>query len=255
MMRLGFIAAMVASALLGSPGVATAAPAPAEGTQTPAAIPENAVRLSRLLNPEDKLLDVAMRGFQVGIDTTLKKNPDDAALFDQNPGLLNAIVEAGKPIVRKHVVAAIPVQQRRYADFYARKFSVAEIDQLIAFYSTPTGMKVVAAMYDGLDLNKMADTLVTKDGDAKITTDTVGTIAQSAAGRVLPGLDGDDWKALVIFMGTPAYGKLKTVLPELRQLSADVGNEADPAMDAELNKAIEVTVGNYFAARKAKAKP
>lgn len=195
-MRLNPIALALACTAPGSAtAVNAAAPSAATPALAPAPIPDNALRLSRLLNPSGKLIDVAMRGFDVGVHAALQNNPEDAAIYDRNPGLLDAIVAAGKPIVRRHVEAAVPVHQRKFAEFYARKFSPAEIEQLLAFYSTPTGKKVIEGMYAGADLGKIAEAVGTKD-DRTLTPEAVGQLTNSTGEKLFPGFDADDWKAL-----------------------------------------------------------
>jgi hypothetical protein len=252
-MRLNRITFAVASLAFASANPAAAAPPAAAVAASPATVPDNSLRLARLLNPTDKLLDIAMRGFEAGVDAALKKNPEDAAVFDQNPGLLQAIIDAGKPIVRKYVEAGLPAHQQKYAEFYARTFSADEIGQLITFYSSPTGTKVIAGMYSGADLGAFAKTIV-EMGDQPVTPEAVHQFTTSAGAKLLPGLDADDWQALFIFAATPAYAKLQATAPEMRQLAADVANQDDPAMNAELDKAVEAAVGEYMAAKKTAGK-
>lgn len=144
----------------------------------------------------------------------------------------------------------MPGHQQKFAEFYARKFSPDELQQLIDFYSTPTGNKVISGMYSGADLGKMADAAAEKGGSA-VTAEAIRDYTNSTGVKLLPGFDADDWKAFFIFAATPGYAKLKSVGPEFQQLTADLANQGDAAMDAELDKAVEVAVGNYMARKKA----
>jgi Uncharacterized protein conserved in bacteria (DUF2059) len=237
---------MVAGLMIGAASaVAIAAPAP----QVPPVlaskpVPDNAMRLSALLNPADKTLEVAMKAFETGITSAMKKSPDDAALFDRNPGVLQAITDASRPIVRRHLLEIIPVHQRRYAEFYAQKFSSEEIDQLIAFYSGPTGRKVIAAIYSGVDLNALAGKM---DANGNLAAKDVQEAHAAAAKSVPDLLDADDWKAVFMFSATPAHAKLVSVGPEFNQLVAELENEPDPALNAEVDAAVKQAVKNYMA--------
>jgi len=239
--------ALVAMPALGAPAAsvqASAAPAAAQ-----AAIPDNAMRLSMLLNPADKALDIGMRGFRTGIDLALKRNPDDASVYDQNPGLLQAIIDASGPVLRKHLIATIPVAQTRYAAFYAEKFSAQEIDELIAFYSTPTGAKVIDAMYAGIDLAKLSEG-VDKEGNLHLTPEAVAEANSELEAKLPDKFDADDWKEIFMFGATPTHAKLMRVIPEFNQLAARLQNEPDPALDAELNETVTATVKTYMANKK-----
>ena len=236
----------LAFAIASSPVVA--APS-AAATQS---IPDNASRLSAILNPMDKMLQVGMKAFDAGVDSALTKNPEDAAVYTQNPGLLETVLDAGRPVMRKHLETTIPTQQRRFAQFYAQKFSADEIDQLISFYSTPTGAKVVAAIYEGLDLAKLAEGM-DKKGNLTLTSNQVHDANTSAVSHLPDAFNAEDWKAVLVFSVTPVHAKLNRLAPEFNQLVADIGNEPDPALDAEIDKAVETAVKAYFAKKKEKS--
>jgi hypothetical protein len=230
---------------------ASAAPppkTPADNAVAPSPIPEAALRLSRILNPADKIIELGMKGFDAGVNAELKKKPEDAAVYDRNPGLLDAILASGRPVMRSHIVAGIPAQQQRFAQFYAEKFTPDEIDQLIASYSTPTGTKVVEAMYAGGDFSEVIDAM--DKGSGAMSAAAVEKMNSSAAAQLPYKFDADDWKAMFAFAATPAHAKLEKIAPEFNQLVADVGNAPDPTLEIEMNSAIEGAVKAYFANKK-----
>jgi len=234
---------------------AFAAPAPATALQTAvssalASVPGNAMRLSQLANPTDKILELGLKAFQAGFDGELKKSPEDAAFFAKNPGLQEAIWEASRPLVRTHLLASIPSQQRRYAEFYTSKFSTDEIDQLVSFYSSPTGTKVIRAMYAGVDLGKLAE-LSSPGG--KVSARQVEELKSSSMSGLADEFDADDWRSIFTFMSAPVHAKLLKLAPEFNQLVADIGNEPTPELDAALDKVVREVVADYFAKRKAKS--
>jgi hypothetical protein len=240
--------ALLAMVLAGASVSGGAAPV---GTSSPPvgeakAVPDNALRLAALLNPAEKTLEVAMRAFDTGVDAALKKSPDDAAVFDRNPGLLEAVMDAERPLMRKHLLEVIPGHQRRYAEFYARKFTPEEIDQLIAFYSGPTGQKVIAALYAGVDLGKLTDKLDSK-GNLALTGKDIQDVHAAAVSRVPDLLDADDWKAVFMFSATPVHSKLVGIGPEFNQLVAELENEPDPAFDARIEAVVQQAVKTYMA--------
>ena len=240
---LGLTSVIAAGPLVAAPAAPSVATKP---------IPDNASRLSALLNPADRMVQVGMKAFDAGVDSALKKSPEDAAVYTQNPGLLEAVLDAGRPVMRKHLETAIPTQQRRFAEFYAQKFSAEEIDQLISFYSTPTGAKVVAAIYEGLDLAKLAEGM-DREGHLTLTSSQVHDANTSAVSHLPDAFNAEDWEAVLVFSVTPVHAKLTRLAPEFNQLVADIGNEPDPALDAEIDKAVEIAVKAYFAQKKEKS--
>jgi hypothetical protein len=244
-------AAGLAFMLIGAPAVAAPpAPQPKAAVEAPAAVPENALRLSMLLNSTDQTVEAGLRGFRFGIDDALKKNPDDAAVYDRNPGLLDAVRDAGAEVTRRHLVAIMPAHQRRFAQFFAAKFSPSEIDDLVAFYSTPTGTKVIKTMYAGLDLAKLVES-AEADG-SKLSANNIREANKEAASKLPDLFDADDWKAIFVFSAKPVSAKLTGIGPELQQFAADMQNEPDPAFDAEMDAAVTAAVKAYMARKAAK---
>jgi hypothetical protein len=229
----------LASATFAAP---TASPAPTPKDPRPelvqSAVSANALHLSNLLNPTDKLLEVGMKGFETGFDNAVKGKPDDAAFFQKYPGLREVLMAAAEPVVRKHLAARIPVKQRRFAQFYDGKFSPEEIDQLVTFYSSPTGHKVIEAMYSGTNLDQLTKTIA-QQGDKPLTAKDVGELNRAATAHLPDSFDADDWKAIFMFSVTPAHAKLIQIVPEFNQLLAEIENEPDPAMEAEVAGAIK----------------
>lgn len=231
--------------LLGFPAEgATATGVPAPATALP--VSENALRLSRLVNPTDRMLEAGMKGFDVGIEAELKRSPEGASEYVRNPGLLEAIRDAGRAVMRKHLLAMIPSQQRRFASFYAEKFSPVEIDQLIAFYSSPTGAKALDAIYSGIDLETLSRQRAGAASKA-VTAEQLEQFNRTASAQVADRLDAEDWKVLLTFSASPVRQKLMQVAPEFNQLVAEVENEPDPELDREMGAAIKEAVARYKA--------
>lgn len=247
---------LLGASLLAAATGGPAAPAASAGAQQPAAksateVPQNALKLSRLVNPEDRILQAGMKGFQLGIDAELKRSPENAAIYDRNPGLLEAVIDAGRPVMHKHLLSVIPEQQRRFAQFYAAKFSPEEIDQLIGFYSSPTGAKVLDAMYAGVDIGALVQALA-KDENKGFTAKDVGRVNDAAMAGLPDTFDAEDWKTMFTFGAMPVHAKLMRLTPEFNQLVADVENENDASLNSDMNAAIQAAVAAYLSKRESR---
>ena len=213
---------LIASGGLAAPAAPTI---PSARSTAPFNVPDNAMRLSQLANPAEQMLAAGLKAFEAGIKGELDSNPEDVQFFAENPGLLEEITEVSRPLVRNHFLAVIPGQQRRYAQFYAAKFSADEIDQLLSLYSSPTGAKVVRALYAGVDLKKLTDG---RNPEGKVSANQILEIKRSSMSDLLDKFDADDWKSIFIFMHAPVHAKLMKVVPEFHQLVADMANEPTP---------------------------
>ena len=242
------IVAASAALLLAVPAPGLAAPA----IQPPAAakpVAAKAMELSLVLNPTEAMLDLSMRAFDAGFANGAKNDATAAALFAENPGLMDVMLAAAHPVVRKHMLLGIPAMQKRFAEFYGKSFSDVEMDALLGFYRSPTGKKLIAGMYAGADLASLVEA-AGADGEGAFTPENVRGFTHSTTKRILPAFNDDDKKMFVEFMGQPAFAKLNKILPEFRQLMAEVANEpSSPEMDADLSRAVDRAVEEYFASR------
>jgi hypothetical protein len=200
------------------------------------------------------LLSLARRSFEAGFDNAMNNKPQDASVYSSNPGLREAIIAATWPVVREHFVANLPVKAAKMAGFFAQRLSPDDIDQLVGFYGSPTGTKLIAKMYASLDARKLAQA-AHANGTGAARADAVKDVSDSAAEQALSSLDADDYKQLFTFAATPAFQRLKAALPEFHQLTAQLASEDHSAVNADVKAAAAAAVKKYMANKKAAAKP
>jgi len=203
------------------------------------------MRLSRLLNPPGKLVELSVRALEFGFTAQLERSPDDAALFKQFPGLDRAILDALRPILTRHVTAEIPAIDRRSAEFFAERFSPAELDRLIEFYSSLTGTKLIQGMYAGADLGKLMDG-IDKSGNSQLRPGHLDDFTRSTVTRFYPILDKSDEAYLAKFGKTPLFVKLQAALPDFQKLMSELASAPTPELDAEMEKAVDRVVEEFL---------
>lgn len=230
--------------LAAAPAVQAQAAAPAATAEAP--LPANAMQLSLLLNPEDKILAASDHAFKTGFQAALANDAAASPAFDEHPKLLDAIYDAAIPVVRKHVRADIPALQQKFARFFAGRFTQPEIDQLLAFYGSPTGTKLIAGMYAGVDLGGLIEA-VGPDGSEPVSSDTMRDVLASTVTRIMPAFDATDRKAFAGFAKSPLFLKVRAATPEMIALMTEIANQPSPEMDAELEQVIDRVVADYFA--------
>jgi len=210
----------------------------------PASVPDNAVLLSRIVYPQEMVVQLESRAFAATLAFNLKSDPKGAAEFGRYPGLLDAIISAGRVVLQKHVVARAPEAQRQIAQFYAQRFTPAEIDQLISFYSSPTGLKLVAGMYTGTNVKQLTDEFGA-GLEKGLTEAQESDLKRRAAIQGQAAFTPEDRKALIAFAATPLHAKLGRVRPEFHALIQSIF--VDPTLDAELSEAVQPAVNDYMA--------
>ncbi|MFC7536303.1 DUF2059 domain-containing protein [Sphingomonas sp. GCM10030256] len=217
---------------------------PAQSAQVE--VSAKAVALSRLLNPEDKMAALVVHALDTGFHTALLADTAEAKVFDQHPGLAEAILSAARPVISAHVSKSSPRMLRRFAGFYAGRFTSDELDTLIAFYSSPTGVKMIEGMYSGVNLSILANKL-NDDPEAKLATSDVSAITRSTVQRIFPVFNDSDKAALLTFARKPVYPKLQRAIPAFHKLVAEVANEPDPELDSAMKATVKKAVKEFLA--------
>ena len=221
-----------------SPPPTTAAPAaaalpPAAFTKGP--VREDALRLSRLLAPEDLYLQLMERSVVAGFDGAA--TDELAAMDKQHPGVLDEVKAELVKVMRDHSKLRMEAMHARYARAIASHFGTAEVVQLAGFYESRTGQKVIVGKFSGMDLSGVMDKL-SESPNAPVTERDIRQLNRSAAKKIVPHLDTDDRAALLHFMQLPAFSKLAQFRPTMIALETQIAAEPDPELDQKIETAI-----------------
>lgn len=220
--------------LMAASSHAIAAP-PAPGSKD-AAVREDALELARLLNPADQLISLAGRSFDEAFDKGMAAEGGGEALEKAFPGMPAELRRAIRETTLADLRADMPAIHRRYAGFFGASFTPEEVAELLAFYRSPTGAKIIQAKFANLDVSKVTDRFA-EDPEAKLTAGDVNALNNSAMPGVWKDMSADDVRALMAFALRPVARKLKAAAPQVAQIEAEIANEPDPALDAAIEAA------------------
>lgn len=213
---------------------AQAAPssAPASGD---AAVRSDALELARLLNPVEPLISVAGRGFDEAFDKGMTPEGIEA-LEKAYPGMVAELRRAAREVTLANLRSNIPSMHQRYARFFGEQFTPDELSALTQFYRSPTGAKIIQAKFANIDMSQLTDRLA-EDSEAKLSVTDVNDLNKGAMPGVFKQMSADDIRALMAFGLSPVGKKLKGVAPQMAQIEAEIANEPDPGLDAEIEEA------------------
>ena len=206
-----------------------------------------AMALSRMLNPEREMRQVTERGFDAGFAAGKAADPAAAAVYAEHPGLEETIRVAGRKAVAANLDRIIANAQAKFARFYDERLTQDELQEMILFYGSPTGQKVVAGMYAGLDMTQLVQRMG-PDGERDISGSDVGALNRATVVRILPSFTAADRTALLKFSTTPTFVKLRSILPDFQGLVASVANQPDPLLNAAIEKEVGKAVEEFLAA-------
>lgn len=212
----------------------TAQTGPAAAQASP--VREDAVELARLLNPSDTLIGLAGRSFDDAFDKGMASNGGSDALEKAYPGIVAALRQAVRETTLADLRADMPSLHQRYARFFASNFTAPETAELLRFYRSPTGAKIIQAKFASLDVSNLTDRLA-ENPDAKLSAEDMKAMSDGAVPGALKDMSADDIKSLIAFGLLPVGRKLKSLAPQMAQIEAEIANEPDPQLDAAIEEA------------------
>ena len=204
---------------------------------------EAAFKLATLVVPDD-LADIEVRRAREAIYAGFRADEGLVELENEYPGLHDAMWHAVEPILRDYSAKSGPGLVARLRDLYAARLSREEIDAFIAFYSTPTGKRLIRTVYENADYAPFVEAGL---ADRATTAEDIGRVQQSARAAVAESLTEADRAALEELVRSISLTKANALSAEIRQITADWLNEPDPEMDALIEEAVVSAAERHMA--------
>lgn len=244
----------IAAAMAAPAAAQSSAPsAPGAAAQSPAAIAHaRALELADLLNGERVTRAQAIKFFQVTVPEQMRAQPEYRALEAKYPGVIEHVVGRMQPVVTDLMLKRMPRLLERSAAVYTARFTPAEVEQILAFYRSPTGAWVVATIAQGTDLSAMLKIKINDPSSAIRAED----VTQSTRGASFPalviGLTPERQRVIAAFGATSAGRKLPAANAEMAQIAAAFANES-AAEDDQVGKVVIEAIQSYVAEADARA--
>ena len=217
-----------------APVAAFATPTPPPAAEVP--VRADAVELVRVLNPEGLMADMVVRSFADSMRSVIDGSEDYHVLEKEYPGISEALIEAMSKVMRADFIADQPALRLRYARFYADRFSPDETAQLMRFYSSSAGQRLVKAKFSKLDATPMVGEFV-EAPDTQVSKDHIRDLNRAATLSIIGDISREDRATLMEFAKQPVFVKLGQARGAIEQLEAAIANEADPELDKALDAA------------------
>jgi len=218
--------------------------APAQGFAAPAQeapvaadnapVRQDALELAQLLNPTEPLMTLAARTMDESFDKGLTAE-GAAALEKKYPGFVAALRSAVRDVTIAKLSADMPIMHRRYAQLFAENLKPEEVAELIEFYRSPTGARIIQAKFSNFDVSGLTERIA-KD-DSAISADDFSAVHETTTQGMWKGMSADDMRAVMTFGLRPAAKKLNQMAPKLAEIEAEMANEPDPELEAAVDTA------------------
>ena len=153
----------------------------------------------------------------------LASDPNIALLAKSNPGLLDALRTATRPIIVGHSRRVRLEYRPRMIALLRSELTAAEATDVAAFYASPIGRRLVA----GVSASYRPDTVLgTIDDERRVTSTDVEHDMDSASQAALQSLSAAEIEELNREIESrPAIAKLVPVVPRIAALRAQMEEE------------------------------
>jgi hypothetical protein len=203
------------------------------------------IELARMLNSETTSRAQIDRMLNETFPVALAADPTFKSLEKNYPGISRAMIDAMRPIVTEQVMGTLPALWDSLGTIYAEELTAAELDEVLAFFRTPTGGRMIENIAREADFGAAMQEMLS-GGQTEMTETSLGASLATGAVNTVRKLNDEDRKILTNFGWTAAGAKLsaakKRVLPTLTAWS----NQTDPAIDARMEKAMTGVVEKFM---------
>lgn len=204
------------------------------------------VRLAEVLNPADLVVAVEMRSFDEQLIPGLRKQPEFLALEAEYPGLIDFLARDMRPLIEHYSKMNAPKAQKRMGLFFAQRLTIPELTNLLSFYTSPTGQKLVRAVMTNISMETIVEEVIA-DPDAPTSLDAINNAYEPALKALPSAMDASDKAALVAFMQRPVFAKLRTLGPAMRRLQQAMINEPDPDFERLVQERVDTGIAQFIA--------
>lgn len=209
-----------------------------------APIRADAMELARILNPEGPMIDMVTRNFGDSMRSVIESNEDYQTLEQEYPGISRAMVESMTEAMRVELIADLPENRKRYARLYADHFTPGETAELMDFYTSSAGQRLIAAKFAKLDAKPLVVEF-TEDPDAQVSQEHIRAMNRAATSNIVGEMSPEDREALLAFAKSPVFSKLTAARSAIEKLEAEIANEPDPHLDQALEAAADAVMVKF----------
>jgi hypothetical protein len=203
-----------------------------------------ALALAQTVQSQEIAVDSSMGVIDGQMVEAMMADPDVKKLEAAHPGVVRAMWEGAKPIMRQELVNSLPDLWRHLADVYVAHLTDAQIDATTAFFRTPTGHKFLLQMNKRVDVRPMvADATV---GDGKIRQQTYESGATNAAVGAMGDMSKAERAEIARFLATDAGRALGATAPDVTRTGLEWMNRTDSVAQAKVGGAMKAALDQFL---------
>jgi hypothetical protein len=237
---------LLAASALAAPAAA-AAPEPSNQAPANAVLPHpDALAIAGLMLPVEAAVEASVRIGKQAFLQMFKSNPEIAELESALPGISDALWPALEPEIRRFTKEEHPGYLNMVASFYTSRFTPDELKALHTLYATPTGTKIINAMYSDARPGPMIEEMI-RAPDAQVSVAAANETMREQTGRLVQLLTKEDQAPIQAALQVVPLAKLERANAALSELVVQWLNRPTPELDARVDAAMEKAMTRYMA--------
>lgn len=165
------------------------------------------------------------------------KDPVMSAMNELNPGLIDAVAESTRPVLGEYSERVRIAYRPRMVAILESELTTAETAEIIDFYTSPIGQKVMGLVSNNYRPDAVLDTVTSnrqttsQDVEKDLMNSTTAAIGEMSPAELS--------EFMTEMMARPAMMKLNNVMPKITALRAKMEEEPlTPDEDARLQAAV-----------------
>lgn len=207
------------------------------------------LRLAHAIYSEQEQVGIAVRLVDIQLGPMFRNNEDFQVLETKHPGFTDAVLEQFKVALARYTKESLPGYYDRIATLLASHLRADEIDDLAAFYRTPTGQKLLRGVAENVTVDAvLAEVAADPDKPTSLSAVAADHKAMAEAAKKL--VDKSDEPALIALAKKPYFGRVQAIIPEMRKLERDFMNEPAPEFEKDIERIVTDTLARFEAGEK-----
>lgn len=238
-------------ALLGAFAIAAPAAAAAPEHASQAATNEvaphpDALEIAGLMLPVETAVEASVRVGKQAFFDMFRQNAEATEMERELPGIAAALWPALEPELRQFTREEHPGFLNTVATFYTSRFTPDELKALHTLYASPTGKKMIGAVYRNAVSNAIVEEMIQSPG-APVSQTAAREAIRQETGKLVDLLTNEDEARIQAAFRVIPMAKLERANGELAEVMVQWLNRPSPELDARLDAVMGKAMARYIA--------
>jgi hypothetical protein len=201
-----------------------------------------AQRLEEVTEPRALMVATNYAAWEATVRKGVSLNPALQKMEQAYPGVINAGIDAARPIARQFCDEFVTRFQRERAETYARALTEKELAEAVAFFETPAAQRVMKRMLANTNPQPLIEQVAQQartEGKITITKEQAAALDRAAALKTQAEVSAEDQVAVMRFSHSAAGRKYVAARNQSEARLLEMVNASQPDAIRRQNEAVE----------------